>query len=502
MALQPSGKTARRAGILLHITSLPGPFGMGDLGPAARKFADQLYNSGQRIWQVLPVNPIDISNASPYSALSAMAGNTLLISPELLAEDGLLDKPSLIKYHLPQTDTVDFNAAARYKLAMLESAWLNYNNGSYPELAEDFNNFCNREAAWLKSYSTYKALSAKYGGKPWQEWDAADRKKEAVLSSEYTAISLKEQWWQFIFDRQWQQLKTYCDQRGISLLGDLPFYISHTAADVWSHRELFLLDDKGNMTSVAGVPPDYFNENGQRWNMPIYHWQELKKTKYAWWLQRIKRNMHWFHLLRLDHFRAFAAFWEVPATAPTAKTGVWQPGPGGGLLKAMISAFPDNPFVAEDLGHIDKAVTDLRDQFDLPGMKVLQFAFGDDMPASVHIPHQYPQHCYAYTGTHDNNTTPGWWQEDASASEQHHLKQYTGAGPGKKKIHLLLGRMVYASVAANAILPMQDVLGLGAAARMNKPAADGQHWAWRMLPGQFDKKTINRLKKWTQLYNR
>ncbi|MGF6850287.1 4-alpha-glucanotransferase [Chitinophaga sp. W3I9] len=502
MALQPSGNIARKAGILLHITSLPGPFGIGDMGPAARKFADQLHNSGQQIWQVLPVNPVDISNASPYSALSAMAGNILLISPELLMEDGLLDKEMLVKFTLPSADTVDFNVAARYKMAILESAWLNYSNGVYPAIAADFDAFCNREATWLKSYATHKALSVKYGGKPWQEWDAPDRKKDARLSTEYAAISLKEQWWQFIFDRQWQQLKTYCHQRNIQLFGDLPFYISHAAADVWSHRELFLLDDKGNMTSVAGVPPDYFNENGQRWNMPIYHWPQLKSTGYEWWMQRIKRNMHWFDLLRLDHFRAFAAFWQVPATAPTAKTGEWQPGPGGDLLKAMISAFPGNPFVAEDLGDIDKAVTDLRDQFRLPGMKVLQFAFGDDMPVSVHIPHHYPQNCYAYTGTHDNNTIAGWLEEEASPAACNRLKQYAGITPGKKKKHLLPARMIYASVAANAILPMQDVLGLGAAARMNKPAAEGQHWAWRMLPGQFDKKTITRLKKWTQLYNR
>ncbi|SEW44043.1 4-alpha-glucanotransferase [Chitinophaga arvensicola] len=502
MALPPAGKPARKAGILLHLTSLPGPFGIGDMGPAARTFADQLQKSGQRIWQVLPVNPIDAGNGSPYSALSAMAGNILLISPDLLVTEGLLEAESLLKYQQPSTSAVDFATAARYKVAMLESAWLNFSSGSFPALHAEFEAFCIQEEAWLQSYATHKALTVKYGNKPWQEWPAADRKKEATLNSEYAVIALKEQWWQFIFDRQWQQLKDYCHQRSIALFGDLPFYISHAAADVWSHRDLFLLDDKGQMTSVAGVPPDYFNAGGQRWNMPIYNWAQMKAAGYNWWLQRIRRNLHWFDLLRLDHFRAFAAYWQVPAEAPTAETGTWEPGPGSDLLQAMISAFPDNPFVAEDLGAIDAAVTDLRDKTGLPGMKVLQFAFGKDMPESEHIPHQYPTHCYAYTGTHDNNTTLGWWQQEAGPLETGHLKQYTGVNPGKKKAHLLLGRLAYASVAATAILPMQDVLGLGAAARMNTPAGEGQHWTWRMLPGEFDKKTMNRLKKWTQLYNR
>jgi len=322
------------------------------------------------------------------------------------------------------------------------------------------------------------------------------------LAAEWSGIRLKEKWWQFIFDRQWQQLKKYCHRIGITLFGDLPFYISHTAADVWSNRSLFLLDDKGNMLSVAGVPPDYFNEDGQRWNMPIYKWEQLKTTGYEWWLNRIKRNMSWFDLLRLDHFRAFAAYWQVPAASPGAVAGTWEAGPGEALLKAMVSAFPGCPFVAEDLGSIDDTVTALREKFQLPGMRVLQFAFGKDMASSVHIPHQYPTNCFAYTGTHDNNTTLGWIQEEAAHEVYTQLKHYTGVAVNRKKTHLLLGRMAYASVAAYAILPMQDIIGLGAAARMNTPAGKGQHWAWRMLPDQFERKMINRLKKWTQIYNR
>jgi 4-alpha-glucanotransferase len=502
MGLSSSGPSPRRAGVLLHITSLPGPFGMGDLGPAARKFARQLHSGGQRIWQLLPVNPIDPLNGSPYSALSAMAGNILLISPELLVADGLLEKEMLRKYFLPSTDKVDFITAARFKMSILESAWGQYSNGEFPALTPAFDSFCSNEQWWLDDYCTYRALSLKYGGKPWQEWDAADRNQRVPLSKEWAAIRVKEQWWQFIFHRQWQQLKAYCNRLDIALFGDLPFYISHTAADVWSHRDLFLLNDKGNMLSVAGVPPDYFNEDGQRWNMPIYRWEQLKATGYEWWLRRIKRNLVWFDLLRLDHFRAFSAYWQVAATEATARTGTWEPGPGEELLKAMIAAFPSRPFVAEDLGTIDDKVKALRDKFRLPGMKVLQFAFGKEMPLSVHIPHHYPADCVAYTGTHDNNTTLGWIQEEASPEEYAHLKQYTGTTVNKKKIHLLLGRMAYASVAANVILPMQDILGLGAAARMNTPAGDGQQWSWRMLPDQLERKMITRLKKWTQTYNR
>lgn len=502
MGLSASGSSARRAGVLLHITSLPGPFGIGDIGPAARKFARQLHNSGQRIWQLLPVNPIDPGNGSPYSALSAMAGNILLISPELLVEDGLLEKDSLQKYFLPATDHVDFNTAARFKVAMLESAWLNYSAGQFPKLTPAFEAFCNTEQWWLDDYCTYKALTVKYGAKPWQEWEAADRNRTAPLTKEWAVIRLKEQFWQFIFDRQWQQFKNYCHKLDIVLFGDLPFYISHAAADVWSNRGLFLIDEKGNMLSVAGVPPDYFNEDGQRWNMPIYNWEQLKTTGYEWWLNRIKRNMVWFDWLRLDHFRAFAAYWQVPATAPTARNGTWEPGPGESLLKAMTTAFPASSFVAEDLGTIDDNVTTLRDKFQLPGMKVLQFAFGKEMSVSVHIPHHYPFNCFVYTGTHDNNTTLGWIQEEATPEEYAHLKQYTGTTVNKKKTHLLLGRMAYAAVAANVILPMQDIIGLGAGARMNTPAGAGQHWAWRMLPEQFARKMMSRLKKWTQIYNR
>ncbi|GEP90307.1 4-alpha-glucanotransferase [Chitinophaga terrae (ex Kim and Jung 2007)] len=492
----------RKAGILLHITSLPGPFAMGDIGPAAYAFARKLHKSGQRIWQMLPVNPIDPSNASPYSALSAMAGNILLISPELLAKDGLLDEKTLDQYKHPSTSRVDFDIAARHKIAMLETAWQTYTRRSFPELQEAFETFCKQESDWLQDYVTHKALTVKYGGKPWWEWSAADRKKTAKLTGNHAVIARKEQWWQFIFDRQWTSLKKYCQQLGIQLLGDLPFYISHTASDVWSEQEMFHLDTKGAMTFVAGVPPDYFNAEGQRWNMPVYNWEAMKAANYEWWLKRIKRNMHWFDLLRLDHFRAFSAYWNIPADKPTAKEGTWQPGPGGSLLKAMKDAFPSNPFVAEDLGDIDQPVLDLRDEFSLPGMKVLQFAFGDDMPESPHIPHQYPRHCYAYTGTHDNNTTKGWWKEEAGMNAKQNLRQYAGVKPVGKKVHLLLGKMLYASVADNVIMPMQDVLGLGSASRMNTPAGAGQHWSWRMLPGAFDKKRMKRLKKWTLLYNR
>ncbi len=492
--------TARRAGILMHITSLPGPFGIGDIGPAARDFADRLQRSGQQLWQLLPVNP-SAGGYSPYSAMSAMAANTMLISPELLVKDGLLDKTALQEATLPATDTVDFAAAYAIKTQLLEQAYRNYKKGNFGKLATACFAFCAKQAGWLNDFVAYRALSIYHKGKPWYTWKVTHRDNKTPAPG-LEDIREKERWLQFIFDRQWQSLKQYCNKRGIQLLGDMPIYLSHDSVDVWAHRDNFKLDRKGNMLAVAGVPPDYFNENGQLWNMPVYNWPHLKAQQYQWWVQRISRNMEWFDLLRLDHFRAFADYWEVPAGSPTAVTGQWQPGPGADLLQVLQKAFPAQPFVAEDLGQIDDAVLQLRDQFGWPGMKVLQFAFGDDMPASPHIPHQYTPHHFVYTGTHDNNTTLGWWQDDLSPEDRARLNTYAGQTVTQEDAPLVLGRMAYASVAHTAILPMQDVLALDGRARMNKPAEPAGNWLWRMLPGQFNDTVIQRLNAWTHIYNR
>ncbi|HEY0612072.1 MAG TPA: 4-alpha-glucanotransferase, partial [Chitinophaga sp.] len=367
---------------------------------------------------------------------------------------------------------------------------------------DEYQTFCETQAYWLDDFTSFKALSVWHKHEPWIRWRKQYRDREEPVPRSIKAIKEKQQWCQFIFHRQWMALKAHCKQLGIQLFGDLPFYTAYDAADVWANRDIFRLDDKGRMMAAAGVPPDYFNENGQLWNMPVYNWKFLRAHRYKWWINRLRRNLEWYDLLRLDHFRAFSAYWEVPAGADTAKNGVWKPGPGESFMKAVQKAFPAMPFVAEDLGQIDDAVLQLRDQFRLPGMKVLQFAFGEDMPVSPHIPHNYTGHFFVYTGTHDNNTTLGWYSQDTGADDHHRLAKYTGLKVTEEASPDVLSRMAYASVARTAIVPMQDVLRLDARARMNIPAVADGNWTWRMLPGQFSDTIISRLKKWTIIYNR
>lgn len=494
--------TARKAGILMHITSLPGPFGIGDIGPAARDFANQLHNSAQQVWQLLPLSPASGgAGYSPYSASSAMAGNIMLISPELLAADGLLDPRTLPQFYLPAAAIVDFENAYANKTRLLEQAYQQFSRGRSREMDKAYRTFCRDQAYWLNDFARYQALTVLHDGRPWYEWKE-EHTNAGADDAALLAQQEKEKCWQFLFDRQWHDLKAYCNARDIQLLGDLPFYVSYNSVDVWAHRDLFMLDEKGNMQCVAGVPPDYFNGNGQLWNMPVYNWARLKKQRYSWWVHRLRRNLQWYNTLRLDHFRAFSSYWEVPAGAATAVEGAWRQGPGPSLFQRLQAAFPDLPFVAEDLGDIDDAVVQLRNQFQLPGMKVLQFAFGEDMPVSPHIPHHHAANFIVYTGTHDNNTSRGWFRHDAAPEDIDRLAQYTGQPVTEEEIARVLGRMAYASVAHTAILPMQDVLGLDEKARMNTPAAAGQHWSWRMLAGQFTAAMAVRLEEWTLVYNR
>jgi 4-alpha-glucanotransferase len=312
----------------------------------------------------------------------------------------------------------------------------------------------------------------------------------------------KVKWLQFLFKKQWQALRDYCHGLGIQFFGDLPFYVSYDSVDVWANRELFSLDPAGEMQGVAGVPPDYFNEDGQLWGMPVFNWEVLKEQNYRWWVQRIRKNMELYDLLRLDHFRAFADFWEVPAGEETARRGEWKLGPGADFFTMLQKELGQLPFVAEDLGDINDAVYSLRDDFGLPGMKVLQFAFGGDMPRSTYIPHHYIPNAIAYTGTHDNNTSRGWFRQDISREERQHLEQYVGRVVLDKEVHEVLGRLAYASVAKTAILPLQDVLGLDESARMNMPASTNGNWGWRLQPGQLTDKHEAKLREWCRVYHR
>lgn len=500
-------RNERGAGLLMHISSLPSAYGIGDLGPEAYQFADFLARSRQKYWQLLPLNPTEEGQGhSPYSSISSRAGNVLFISPDLLVDDGLLQASDLRHAALPAEGRVNYPEAERVKSALFEKAWKAFRDGSASFLQKDFQAFRQKEKEWLDDFALYALLKERNGGKPWYEWEE-DLKLRKPASLERIAAEGEEtldkiKWLQFLFARQWQALRSYCNDRDIRLIGDLPFYVSYDSADVWAHRHLFALDEEGARTGLAGVPPDSFSADGQLWGMPVFNWEALKEEGYAWWIARLRKNIELFDIVRLDHFRAFAAYWEVPAGESTARNGTWKEGPGAPFFTAVKEQLGELPFVAEDLGEIDAPVYQLRDAFGLPGMKVLQFAFGGDMPRSVHIPHNHEPNFLVYTGTHDNNTTRGWFSRDADDTTRAHLEAYVGRPVSAAEVHIVFARMAYGSVASIAILPLQDVLNLDERARMNTPASGQDNWAWRLLPGQLTGIAQGNLRKWTRMYNR
>ena len=495
----------RSAGILLHITSLPSYFGIGDLGPGAYTFADFLHRGGQTFWQLLPLNPTSAGQGfSPYSANSGMAGNPLLISPELLIKDGLLSKKDIAKYKVEESDKVDYEAVEKTKHALLDKAYTNYvNNPS--NLEKEFKAFGKKESYWLNDFALYTVLKNEHAGKQWSDWEEPYKQHDAKALKKFeaaqkTAID-KIKWQQFIFLKQWQQLKRYCNNLNIQMFGDMPIYVAYDSADVWANRDIFSIDKTGKQQFVAGTPPDDFNENGQLWGMPIFKWAVLKEQNYNWWLNRLRKNLQLFDLLRLDHFRAFAAYWQIKAGAKTAKEGKWINAPGHEFFSIIKKELGKMPFVAEDLGHIDEPVYKLRDDFELPGMEVLQFAFGEEMPQSVHIPHHHLPVSVVYTGTHDTNTTVGWYKQLDKQVKQN-LSNYLGVKVTQKNVCDLLCRTTYASVAKLAVLPMQDVLYLDEKARINIPSSGENNWAWRITSAQINEAVEERLKAWCTLYDR
>ncbi|GAA4446748.1 hypothetical protein GCM10023189_02240 [Nibrella saemangeumensis] len=500
--------TNRAAGILLSITSLPSPFGIGDMGPEARTFADFLYRSRQKYWQLLPLNVTEQAQGhSPYSAISSIAGNTLLISPDLLVEEGLLEARDVKKYHQAQSDKVDFAAAERVKEKIFDKAYANFVKSAPPALQQAFDQFCEQEASWLDDFAIYLALKQQHKGKPWFQWPDKYKKRQSEALRAFTDDHAEDlhriKWLQFVFAKHWREFKAYCNNHGVQLFGDLPFYISYDSVDVWSNPDIFNVDEDGKMTGVAGVPPDYFSEDGQLWGMPTFKWDVLKERGYDWWIQRIRKNMQLFDLLRLDHFRAFADFWDVPAGEKTARNGEWKRGPRSELFQILEAELGHLSLVAEDLGDIDEPVYQLRDEFNLPGMRVVQFAFNDSLPVTEHIPHNYnTTNCVAYTGTHDNNTTVGWYRKDAGKADRKRLEQYVGGSVREKDVHQVLARLIYGSVARIAMLPIQDVLGLDETARLNTPGSGENNWQWRLKPGQLTPEAEKWLKKMTKMFNR
>jgi len=500
-------ETERGAGILLSVTSLSSPFGIGDLGKEAYDFVRFLSRSKQKYWQILPLNPTESrAGHSPYSSYSSMAGNPLLISPLMLVEAGLIDEAILEEYIVEPSETADYAHAERARQKIFDVAYQNFNERRFAGWQQKFKNFCTSEAHWLDDMALYKVLKDRHEGKGWHEWETEfklrDEQALQRFASENADAINRVKWLQFIFDRQWKALKDFANARNVQLFGDMPFYVSYDSADVWSHRELFCLDEEGNMTGVAGVPPDYFSETGQLWGMPTFNWHQLQDENYEWWVRRLKKNMELFDLLRIDHFRALQDYWQVPAGEETAINGKWLPGPRKAFFDVMEQQLGKLPFVAEDLGDQMEAVYELRDQVGLPGMKVLQFAWGGNMPQSVDIPHNHQVNSIVYTGTHDNNTTIGWYEEETNKADHKRMHHYLGLKVKQKNIHHVLARVAYGSVAKIAILPMQDILGLGAAYRMNTPGKAEGNWLWRLPPNALNEDIEKMLRDWVETYGR
>jgi 4-alpha-glucanotransferase len=507
-------KFPRCSGILLHVTSLPGRFGIGDFGPSAYEFADFLFAAGQKLWQVLPLNPTGYGD-SPYQCFSAFAGNPMLISLERLRDQGLLTASDLA--HAPQFPeaVVDFGPVIEFRMATLRrAAQVFFADATRADRAA-FDRFCESASAWLDDYALFMACKDAHHGTMWTEWDAQIRKRDPQALSDWSRKLTPEveafKYWQFEFFRQWEQLRTYCQQRGIRLMGDLPIYVAHDSADVWAHPELFYLDDQGRPTVVSGVPPDYFSATGQLWGNPIYRWSLFADTGYQWWIERFRGSLALFDLVRLDHFRGFESFWEVPASETTATNGRWVKGPGESLLSSLQNAFGELPIVAENLGVITPPVEKLRQQFGLPGMSLLQFAFGNDPQGPSFRPHNYTRDLAAYTGGHDNDTTVGWWSSQGGGDstrtaddvrKEHDFARLYLNFHDDSAINWVLIHAVLASVADLAIVPLQDVLGLGSDARMNLPGKVSGNWRWRYRPGALTDDLSARLRSLVTLYDR
>jgi 4-alpha-glucanotransferase len=491
----------RSSGILLHPTSLPGVHGIGDLGPDARKFVDFLAAAGQKVWQVLPLNPTGYGE-SPYQCYSANAGNPLFIHVDAAAAE-----------HLP-SDCVDYERVVPYKAELLEETARRFFAAPPAPERTRFEEFCHSQAPWLDDFALFMALKKAHGGVAWSRWGfgARDRDPDAIsrwrdrLRSEIAT----QRYLQFVFFEQWSALRDYAHNRDVRIMGDLPIYVAHDSADVWAQRSYFRLDDRGEPEVVAGVPPDYFSATGQLWGNPIYDWKELARDGYRWWIGRFRAALEMVDMIRLDHFRGFEGYWEVPAGEPTAENGRWVKGPGGELFEAVQEVLGELPLVAENLGVITPEVEAIRERFGFPGMSILQFAFGSDPQGPSFRPHNYPRNLVAYTGTHDCDTTVGWWTSrgegdstrtaDEIQRERAFCRQYLNTDG--REIHWDFIRALEASVADTVLIPLQDVLGFGSAARMNQPATVGKNWRWRYRPEMLTERLAERLRKVTETYDR
>lgn len=496
----------RASGILLHPTSLPSSFGIGDLGRSAYEFVDFLAQSGQKLWQILPLGPTGYEHSPYIMNFSTFAGNPLMISLERLAEEGLLDAGTLVPLSGDKLegDRVNFDLVIPYKTQFLQRAFEQFQSAPTPE----FETFCTEQAWWLDDYTLFMALLDANPGTTWTQWEpSVARREPAALEAKRKELKNSvffHQFLQFKFFEQWSQLRGYANEKGIQIIGDVSIYVCHNSSDVWANPEFFKLDPETLESAyIAGVPPDYFSATGQLWGNPVYDWDKLEEAEFSWWVDRVKATLLYVDLVRVDHFRGFEAYWQVPGGEETAMNGEWIEAPGVKFFETLAKKLGTLPVLAEDLGIITPKVEALRDGFEFPGMRILMFAFGGD-PNSTYLPHNYVSNCLVYTGTHDNDTTLGWWNR-ATAEEKQHCARYLGyASPDEiKEINWELIRLALSSVANQAILPLQDLLGLDNRGRMNDPSTNAGNWRWRYESSELLTEQLrDRLLELTQLYGR
>ena len=495
----------RGSGVLLHVTSLPSPFGVGDLGPAAYGFADALSAARQTYWQILPLCPTSpVYGNSPYSSISTFAGNTLLVSPEMLLRDGLITQAHIdLRPQFPD-DRCDYDAALSYKEQIFDAAYETFLTSGRKR--EGFEAFCEANRSWLDTYSLFVVIKGLEEGRSWNEWpwelrDRVPDQLERIRVEHGPAID-RVAFSQYLFFAQWFSLKEYCNRRGIQIMGDIPIYVSYDSADVWSNPEIFKLDGEKRPTVVAGVPPDYFSATGQLWGNPVYNWDVLRLSGYHWWEERLRHMLNLYNVVRIDHFRGLVAYWEVPAYEQSAVNGRWVEVPADDFFNHLFKRFFTLPIIAEDLGLITPDVRETIRRFGFPGMKVLLFAFGEDNPMHIYLPHSYDRNYVAYTGTHDNNTVRGWFEREAKSEDKARLFRYLGREVDADTVSRELIRLALMSVADIAIAPMQDVLGLGEESQMNRPSVAHGNWGWRVHPSHLDDGTFETLRIMTETYGR
>jgi 4-alpha-glucanotransferase len=495
----------RGSGILLHITSLFSGYGIGDLGPSAYQFVDFLSEAKQRYWQILPVNPTSPEyDNSPYHSISAFACNTYLISPERMVKDGFLHECDISESPEFPSGRVDFEAVIRFKERLFFRAYEQFRDD--PVDRTGYDEYCRNNSWWLSDFALFTSLRRHYRGSLWSTWpDAVKNRDPAALDAMRQVLKKNietEKFLQYMFFRQWHTLRDYCIKKGICLIGDIPIYVNYDSADVWTHPELFRLDDNLLPIGMAGVPPDYFSRTGQLWKNPLYCWEEHERSGFCWWIQRVEHTLSMVDYTRIDHFRGLVAYWEVPAGADNAMHGKWVPAPGEKLLSVLKNRVACLPLIAEDLGIITPDVSDLMDRFDLPGMRVLLFAFTGDPSGSPHAPHNLKKNCILYTGTHDNATIRGWLESEATVAEKRRLFTYIGQEISADQAPAVLIRLAMMSVADTVIIPMQDILGLGAGSRMNSPGTDAGNWRWRLEKDQISPLIPENLGDMTEVYGR